>query len=111
MKKIDANRHDVKRIVAYLQSMQRQPTAMHFLAPVDPKKHGCPDYFDVVETPMDLGTLSTLTLTPQEFADNVLLMFGNCCKYNPPTHQIYHDCIDLANWFKSTFMVLVANKG
>lgn len=28
-------------------------------------------------------------LTPQEFADDVMLVFDNCCSYNPPGDAIY----------------------
>jgi hypothetical protein len=94
---------ETRKLRTIFQSMQKQPWAYPFLVPVDPILHECPDYFDVIQKPMDLSTISKLVLTPTEFAEHVLLMLGNCCRYNPSTDEIYQDALGMATWFQGKF--------
>ena len=67
---------------------------------MDVKYSKCPDYFDIIKHPMDLGTIQRKfpgkgkqTLrpsdpntysTPHEFRDDMRLVWSNCRTYNPP---------------------------
>ena len=65
-----------------------------FKEPVDPVLYGIPDYFDVIRSPMDLGTVKNkLTkkkyISIEEFAADVRLTFSNAMKYNPPGNDVH----------------------
>ena len=60
---------------------------------VDTVGLGLHDYLDVIKRPMDLGTVARnlderLYNSADEFAADVRLIFSNCCKYNPPEHDV-----------------------
>ena len=48
-----------KKIMNILWKMKG---AFHFHTPVDPIKWNCPDYFDIVKSPMDFGTVKVITI-------------------------------------------------
>ena len=45
------------RCIAITKIMMKDDNAWPFLKPVDPIRDGCPTYYDVIENPMDLGTV------------------------------------------------------
>jgi hypothetical protein len=58
-----------------------------FKQPVDPIKHGVPDYWGVIKHPMDLGTVKNKIAqrqykTPLEARDDIRLVWRNCALYN-----------------------------
>jgi hypothetical protein len=63
--------------------------------PVDPIKLQLPDYFDVIKSPMDLGTVrkrldgGTYYDTLDKVAADVKLTFDNAMLYNPPGQEIH----------------------
>jgi hypothetical protein len=72
-----------------------------FGQPVDPDALGLDDYFDIIKTPMDLGTIQK-KLNPHTrhqrrerysgpdcFVRDVHLTFNNAMQYNPPANQVY----------------------
>lgn len=61
-----------------------------FSRPVNPQLDGCLDYFHIIQTPMDLGTIQ-LRIEKQYYAQSwhtftqdVHQVFQNCRLYNPP---------------------------
>jgi len=57
------------------------------------KKHALPDYHEIIKKPMDLGTVkqkmdSREYRSPQDFAEDVRLIFTNCYRYNPPESDV-----------------------
>ena len=51
------------------------------------------DYFDIIEKPMDLGTLKrklthNVYKNMQHFVDDMNLVWGNCYRYNGEQHEI-----------------------
>ncbi|XP_035211709.1 bromodomain-containing protein 3-like isoform X1 [Stegodyphus dumicola] len=67
--------------------------AWPFYKPVDVKLLNLHDYYDIIKTPMDLGTVRAKLEdrayhSPSEFAADVRLIFTNCYKYNPPDHEV-----------------------
>ena len=63
------------------KSIVRHEDAWLFLKPVKPDE--CPDYADIIRTPMDFGAiknkLDVMTYTEaQEFVDDARLIFKNC---------------------------------
>ncbi|KAF4659947.1 hypothetical protein FOZ61_003477 [Perkinsus olseni] len=60
-----------------------------FLRPIEPERHGLPDYYQLVEDPMDLTTVQVKLYlnaynTPQEFWTDVQKIANNCYYYNAP---------------------------
>ena len=78
-----------------------QKDAHPFQKPVDVKHSKCPDYFDIIKFPMDMGTIQkkipakprsgqtrsdpNAYTSPYEFRDDMRLVWANCRTYNPPT--------------------------
>ena len=64
-----------------------------FQEPVDPAKYNILDYFDVISTPMDLGTVRKKMMhncygRADEFIKDMRLIWENCFKYNGEVHDI-----------------------
>ncbi len=70
-----------------LIKLMKHRNAWPFLEPVDPIEHNVPDYFDVVKTPMDFGTIS-LRLKNNKYSNMmafisaICLVFDNAILYN-----------------------------
>ena len=67
--------------------------AWPFYKPVDAETLGLHDYHLIIKQPMDLGTIkrkmdSREYQAATEFETDVLLIFKNCYKYNPPEHDV-----------------------
>lgn len=76
-----------------------------FLQPVDPIALNLPDYTTIIKQPMDLSTIEDKLLneeykTPEEFYQDVMLMFNNCYLYNPKTLPIYQMAQEMEKIFK-----------
>lgn len=82
-----------QKIIKELFDKKHADYAWPFYQPVDVEGLKLDDYFDIVEHPMDLGTIKKKVDTGQydsidSFADDVRLVFSNCYKYNPPTMEV-----------------------
>ena len=67
--------------------------AWPFYKPVDADTLGLHDYHLIITRPMDLGTVKKKMdnreyTNPADFESDVLLIFHNCYKYNPPEHDV-----------------------
>ncbi|KAJ3038157.1 hypothetical protein HDV00_000957 [Rhizophlyctis rosea] len=76
------------------REMDEHGAAWPFLQPFDPVAAGAPDYFDIIEHPMDLSTIETKLSsrqyeTVQGFAADIKLMLDNCSTYLPSTHNVH----------------------
>ncbi|KAI9250293.1 Bromodomain-containing protein, partial [Sporodiniella umbellata] len=65
-----------------------------FLQPVDVVALSIPDYVEIVKHPMDLSTIEKKLndqeyLEPEDFEQDIRLMFNNCYLYNPPTLPVH----------------------
>jgi histone acetyltransferase len=75
-----------------LTEMQNHAAAWPFVQPVN--KEEVPDYYLVVQEPMDLSTMekkldSDQYTTPDEFVRDAKLIFQNCRAYNAETTTYY----------------------
>lgn len=80
-------------ILKELFSKKHSLYAWPFYKPVDAEILGLHDYHDIINKPMDLGTVKQkmderVYKTATEFAEDVRLIFTNCYKYNPPDHDV-----------------------
>lgn len=83
-----------------------------FNAPVDAVALNIPDYFSVIEHPMDLGTIrrrleQSLYSSIQAVAEDVRLVFQNATSYNPPTNRVHHDALELHKYFEDRLSKLL----
>lgn len=82
---------DLRRALAAVEKIKREPSAHWFRAPVP--KAVAPDYADVIERPMDLGTLAMgirqgkYGSVGEVYAD-LRLIWSNCIEYNGEDHDI-----------------------
>ncbi|XP_063056599.1 bromodomain testis-specific protein isoform X2 [Engraulis encrasicolus] len=82
--------------------------AWPFYKPVDVAALGLHDYYDIVQQPMDMGTIRKKMDNREytdalQFAADIRLMFSNCYKYNPPTHEVVAMAQRLQEVFESRF--------
>ncbi|KAJ1484684.1 hypothetical protein T484DRAFT_1796159, partial [Baffinella frigidus] len=113
-----------------LGRLMRQEKAWPFLEPVDPEALHLPDYFNIIQTPMDLTTVKAgfalhlpnyfdiiqtpMDLTtvkagldggrytnPGHLLDDIALTFHNALSYNPETDMVYKMARDLVPIFDS----------
>ncbi|KAG7488247.1 hypothetical protein MATL_G00032380 [Megalops atlanticus] len=82
--------------------------AWPFYKPVDAERLGLHDYHDIIKQPMDLGTIRKKMdnreyKDVQEFASDFRLMFFNCYKYNPPSHEVVAMAKKLQDVFEMRF--------
>ena len=91
-----------------LFSKRHAACAWPFYKPVDAKALGLHDYFDIINQPMDLGTVKSKMdgrkySTAAEFASDVRLIFQNCFDYNPVTHDVVAMAKKLKQVFEDRF--------
>ncbi|XP_042457710.1 transcription factor GTE9-like [Zingiber officinale] len=77
-----------------------------FNTPVDVVKLNIPDYFQVIERPMDLGTIKTRIQSgsyssPWDFVSDVRLTFANAKTYNPPKNDVHIMADVMSKFFES----------
>ena len=92
-------------IIKELFSKKHNSYAWPFYKPVDVQSLNLPDYYEIIKTPMDLGTVKGKLenreyKSPEEFVRDVRLMFTNCYKYNPSDHEIVSMGRKLQNVFE-----------
>ncbi|XP_018327576.1 bromodomain and WD repeat-containing protein 3 isoform X2 [Agrilus planipennis] len=98
---------------ALLEAMWQCEDSSPFKAPVDHLKH--PDYYRIIDTPMDLGTIKEDLLgdnyeTPHDFAKDVRLMFQNSKNYNTNKRsRIYAMTIRLSAMFEEHISKIIFN--
>lgn len=73
------------------------PESLPFRQPVDAAALGIPDYFDIVQKPIDLSTIKMKLdrgeyKDPWEYVDDVWLMFENAWLYNRKNSRVYRYC-------------------
>ncbi|KAH9319731.1 hypothetical protein KI387_021500, partial [Taxus chinensis] len=80
-----------------LRQITHDKWAWPFIIPVDVKGLGLHDYHDVIEKPMDLGTIKrqmdakdgTGYKNVHDICEDVRLVFKNAMTYNDETHDVY----------------------
>ncbi|XP_057831150.1 transcription factor GTE8 [Cryptomeria japonica] len=94
-----------------LKHLMSHKYAYVFNEPVDPVKLGVPDYFTVIESPMDLGTIraklrASRYSSAEEFAADVRLTFSNALKYNHPGDVVHEMAKTLSKRFENRWKVI-----
>nr|XP_043637649.1 transcription factor GTE10-like [Erigeron canadensis] len=93
----------MKQCEMLLKKLMAHDFGWAFNTPVDAVAWNVPDYYTVIQHPMDLGTVKTKLNSgnyadPLAFASDVRLTFKNAMKYNPPGNR-FHTMADKMNKF------------
>ncbi|XP_045904849.1 bromodomain testis-specific protein isoform X1 [Micropterus dolomieu] len=96
-------------ILKEMLSKRHYAYAWPFYTPVDAVALGLHDYHDIVKQPMDLSTIRSKMdhreyADAKEFAADVRLMFSNCYKYNPPSHEVVYMARKLQEIFEGRYL-------
>ena len=83
----------LRRCRMVLERLAKDSFADIFLEPVDPEDF--PDYDDIIDTPMDIGTVRTKLESkkyqaPEQFARDMRKIWNNCKIYNQHGSAIWH---------------------
>lgn len=96
---------ELSAALAVIKKVMKMDAAEPFNAPVDPDALGIPDYFDIIDTPMDFGTIcrelehGSKYLNSEGVYKDVQLIWENCYKYNNKGDYI----VDLMKRVKKNF--------
>lgn len=86
---------ELERCCDILSFLKEQTDYYVFCMPVDAERLGLHDYFDIIEHPMDLGTVAEKLEQGsynsfEAFQADVRLTFDNAMKYNMPDTTVHH---------------------
>ena len=97
-----------KELYKLHMSLKRLKDALSFTSPVDPAVLNIPTYFDVIERPMDIGTMET-KLKAQEYPNVATYLadfeqiIANTRKFNGDAHLVTQSAFRLKAWFDNHF--------
>ncbi|KAI6701738.1 hypothetical protein NL676_016062 [Syzygium grande] len=100
------NKEELDAALMVIKKVMKMDAAEPFNIPVDPVALQIPDYFDVIDTPMDFGTICSNLENGIQYLDSadvfkdVQYIWGNCYKYNNKGDYI----LDLMRRVKKNFM-------
>ncbi|CUV07511.1 unnamed protein product [Cryptosporidium hominis] len=89
-----------------LEKLSKIPGSRWFLQPVDPELDGVPDYFAVIENPMDFQTIheklvQNMYKNPFGWQLDMRLVFYNALKYHKEGNTVREDALSLAIEFEN----------
>jgi len=89
------NKEMLRRCREVLNQTKKNKFHWIFSVPVDAVRLGIPDYYTIVKTPMDMGTVKKKLDerkydSPLEFCADMRLIWDNCALYNEPTTDAGH---------------------
>jgi len=98
----------LKKCKNILNALKKHRAAAPFLRAVDPVLFDCPDYYDIIKEPMDLGTVerklrNNSYTTPSQFFDDVRKIWSNAFTYNPRNSQVYNMTYDISQYFEELY--------
>ncbi|XP_038877863.1 bromodomain-containing factor 2 isoform X2 [Benincasa hispida] len=99
------NKKELDSALTVIKKVMKMDAAEPFNVPVNPVALGIPDYFDVIDTPMDFGTIcSNLEngvkyMNSEDVFKDVRYIWENCYKYNNKGDYI----LDLMRRVKKNF--------
>ena len=95
-----------------LKVLQGHQHGWVFNNPVDPVELGLPDYFEVIKTPMDLGTIrkkleNGCYHSLESFESQVHLTFDNAMLYNPEGSVVYNMAKEMKEKFTQDYEIMM----
>ncbi|CAN8244834.1 unnamed protein product [Cochlearia groenlandica] len=107
------NKQELEESLTVIKKIMNMDAADPFNVPVDPEALGIPDYFDIIKTPMDFGTICSnfekgnIYMNSADVYKDVQYIWNNCSKYNKKGDYI----VDLMKRVKKNFMKYWASAG
>ncbi|KAL7002065.1 hypothetical protein U1Q18_003216 [Sarracenia purpurea var. burkii] len=104
---------ELKAALVVIRKVMKMDAAEPFNVPVDPIALGIPDYFDVIDTPMDFGTICNNLENGVKYKNSkdvfrdVQYIWDNCSEYNNEGHYI----LELMKRVKKNFINLWKEAG
>ncbi|XP_031504275.1 uncharacterized protein LOC116266919 isoform X3 [Nymphaea colorata] len=99
------NERELTAALGVIKKIMKMDAAQPFNTPVNPVALGIPDYFDIIDTPMDFGTICAELefgkkyMNSEDVYKDVQYIWGNCYKYNNKGDYI----LDLMKRVKKNF--------
>lgn len=96
-----------------LKEMLKFPPGIYFKEPVDYVRLQIPDYPNIITNPMDFSTIkgkldASIYNTPEQFADDMRLIFRNATTYNADREHVVHKAArDCQSRFEDRFRALM----
>ncbi|KAF5731812.1 bromodomain-containing protein 3 [Tripterygium wilfordii] len=100
------NKQELESALMVIKKVMKMDAAEPFNVPVNPEALGIPDYFDVIDTPMDFGTICSNIercnkyMNSEDVFKDVQYIWENCYRYNNKGDYI----VDLMKRVKKNFM-------
>nr|XP_027193187.1 ankyrin repeat, bromo and BTB domain-containing protein DDB_G0293800 isoform X1 [Cicer arietinum]XP_027193192.1 ankyrin repeat, bromo and BTB domain-containing protein DDB_G0293800 isoform X1 [Cicer arietinum] len=100
------NKQELDVSLMIIRKVMKMDAADPFNVPVNPEALGIPDYFDIIDTPMDFGTICSNLEKNNKYMNSgdvykdVKYIWENCYKYNNKGDYI----LDLMRRVKKNFM-------
>ncbi|CAN1305754.1 Bromodomain-containing protein 4B [Linum perenne] len=100
------NKQELDSALTVIRKIMKMDAAVPFNVPVNPEALGIPDYFDIIDTPMDFGTIcnnlerDNKYMNSEDVYTDVQYIWNNCFKYNNKGDYI----VDLMRRVKKNFM-------
>jgi len=107
--RLEAELYPMRLILGRLMGHQTHNRRGIFNTPVDAVALGLFDYHQIIETPMDLGTIkkrlhAVAYSSRQEVSDDIRLVFTNAMRYNPPRNPIHLAAKELLIYFEQALI-------
>ncbi|KAK9137546.1 hypothetical protein Sjap_008140 [Stephania japonica] len=99
------NEQELKASLGVIKKVMKMDAAEPFNIPVNPIDLGIPDYFDIIENPMDFGTIcnniesGNVYMNSEDVLRDVQYIWDNCYRYNNKGDYI----LDLMKRVKKNF--------
>mmetsp|Transcript_10188 Transcript_10188/g.33388 ORF Transcript_10188/g.33388 Transcript_10188/m.33388 type:complete len:1160 (-) Transcript_10188:777-4256(-) len=103
-----------QKCMPVLKKLTEQENAWIFMQPVDPVELNLPDYFDIVKSPMDLGTIkkrleNSNYKAMSEFLADMRLTFGNAIAYNGDGSDVCRVAKDMRATFERLYQSMISS--
>ncbi|KAI9279295.1 hypothetical protein BY458DRAFT_502620 [Sporodiniella umbellata] len=104
-KKLQSLSEELKKCRCVLNRLNKYNCALPFVQPVDEKLDGAPNYYTIINEPMDLSMIKSKVenreyRTFKQMEDDIFLMLNNCFTYNLPDGYVYREGLALQAAFK-----------
>lgn len=99
---------EMRKCYKLLHEFLSHKNSWPFREPVDPEALGVPNYFDIIQHPMDLSTIDTKLVnneykTPEDFAKDMRLVWNNAITFNTPGDFYYKTAQKFSQMFEKKF--------